>query len=140
MVTPFLPYCAATVPPRAAACRQALGRGTLAPMSSVRPPRRHASVSTSPPPHVLLALQALVNAGAVTPGLAVTARGGHLILARTDHLGADPRFRLTPLNPTAYGLSLYRRNRWEPLPYQGSLPELVDVMHTDLAHWAADWP
>jgi hypothetical protein len=109
-------------------------------MSSVRPPRRHASASPAPPPHTALSLQALVNAGAVTHGLAVTARGEHLILARTDHLGTDPRFRITPLSPTAYGLSLYRRNRWEPLPYQGSLPELVDVMNTDLAHWAADWP
>lgn len=107
-------------------------------MSSVRPRGRHATVST--PPSVILSLQALLNARAVTHGLAVTARGGHLILARTDHLGADPRFRLTPLSPTEYGLSLYRRNRWEPLPYQGSLPELVDVMNTDLAHWAADWP
>ena len=85
-----------------------------------------------------MTLQTLLNAGAVTHGLAVTVRGAQLLLARTDHLGTDPRFRLTPLSPTAYGLSLYRRNRWEPLPYHGSLHELVDVMNTDLAHWAAD--
>jgi hypothetical protein len=29
-------------------------------------------------------------------------------------------------------LSLYDRNRWDPLPYEGSLNELVDVMNTDL--------
>lgn len=119
-------------------------RGTLMPMSSVRPSRRRTSAapspSPSPPPNAILSLQALVNAGEVTPGLVVTARGGHLILARTDHYGPDPRFRLTPLSPTTYGLSLSRRNRWELLPYQGSLHELVDVMNTDLAHWAADWP
>ena len=105
-------------------------------MASVRRPRRPSGVST--PSSVIVTLQTLLNAGAVTHGLAVTVRGAQLILARTDHLGTDPRFRLTPLSPTAYGLSLYRRNRWEPLPYHGSLHELVAVMNTDLAHWAAD--
>ncbi len=108
-------------------------------MASVRRPRRPSSVaSVSTPPSVIVTLQTLVNAGAVTYGLAVTVRGVQLILARTDPLGPDPRFRLTPLSPAAYGLSLYRRNRWEPLPYRGSLHELVEVMNTDLAHWAAD--
>jgi hypothetical protein len=36
-------------------------------------------------------------------------------------------------------LSLYDRNRWEPLPYEGTLNEMVDAMNSDLAHWAADW-
>ena len=37
-------------------------------------------------------------------------------------------------------LSLHERNRWEPLPYEGGLEELVAVMNTDLATWAAEWP
>jgi len=37
-------------------------------------------------------------------------------------------------------LSQYERNRWEPLPYEGGLQELVAVMNTDLAAWAAEWP
>lgn len=66
--------------------------------------------------------------------------GGHLVLGRVDADGADPRFRLTPLSGVRYGLSLYDRNRWDPLPYEGTLSELVDVMNTDLGAWAAAWP
>ena len=36
-------------------------------------------------------------------------------------------------------LSLYRRNRWERLPFEGTPGELVDVMNTALAHWAVEW-
>src|SRR5439155_588232 len=58
---------------------------------------------------------------------------------RIDELGPDRRVRLTPLGAGQYGLSIYDRNRWEPLPFEGTLNELVDVMNNDLAHWAADW-
>lgn len=85
-------------------------------------------------------LRDLLDAGHATRGLAVSLRGGHVILGRADPFGPDPRFRLTPLGGTAYDLSLHRRKRWEALPYQGTLDELVDVMNTDLQHWAADWP
>jgi hypothetical protein len=64
----------------------------------------------------------------------------HLILGRVDEDGPDPRFRLTALGGGRYGLSLYERNRWEPLPYEGTPAELVDVINTDLALWAAEWP
>ncbi len=84
--------------------------------------------------------QALVVDGAVTQGLAVTTRAGHLTLSRRDEYGPDPRFRLTPLGGAQYGLSLRRRHRWEPLPYQGALEDLVDVLNTDLQAWAAAWP
>lgn len=105
------------------------------------PPRRR---SSPPPvswlPTVVPTLQALLAAGQATPGLAVTVRGGHLILARADEFGPDPRFRLTPLGTTSYGLALHSHKRWERLPYQGTLAELVEVMNTDLQHWAAAWP
>jgi len=81
----------------------------------------------------------MLEAGEVTRGLNVTVRGGHLIVGRTDEHGADPRFRLTPLGAGAYGLSLYHRHRWDPLPFQGSLEELADTMNHDLAAWAEDW-
>jgi hypothetical protein len=84
-------------------------------------------------------LQTLLDAGEATRGLNVTARGGHLVIGRTDEYGADPRFRLTPLGGGAYGLSLYRRKRWEPLPFEGTLSELADTMNHDLAAWADDW-
>jgi len=29
---------------------------------------------------------------------------------------------------------------WDPLPYEGTLTELVDVMNTDLGAWTAAWP
>ena len=62
-------------------------------------------------------LQTMLDAGEATRGLTVTARGGHLIVGRTDEYGAEPRFCLSPLGGGAYGLSLYRRKRWEPLPF-----------------------
>ena len=55
--------------------------------------------------------------------MTVKAYGGHLIVSRTDEQGANPRFRLTPLGQGAYGLSLQRRKRWEPLPFEGTLKE-----------------
>jgi hypothetical protein len=84
--------------------------------------------------------QALLDRGEATAGFTVTTRGGHLIVGRVDEAGPDPRFRLTPLGGGRYGLSLYERNRWEPLPYEGTLDELIDVMNSDLAVWATDWP
>ena len=81
----------------------------------------------------------LLDAGETTRGLNVTARGAHLIVGRTDEYGAAPRLRLTPLGAGAYGLSLYRRKRWEPLPFEGTLQELADSMNHELAAWADDW-
>jgi hypothetical protein len=81
----------------------------------------------------------LLEAGDATRGLNVTVRGDQLIIGRTDEHGADPRFRLTPLGAGTYGLSLYRRQRWEPLPYEGTLQELTNTMNEDLAAWASDW-
>jgi hypothetical protein len=91
-------------------------------------------------PTVVPTIQALLDQGEATRGLTVKVRGGHLILGRVDAAGPDPRFRLTPLGGGRYGLSLYVRNRWDPLPYDGTLNELVDVMNNDLGAWAADWP
>jgi len=85
-------------------------------------------------------VQALLDHGEATRGLTAKTRGQHLIVSRSDELGPDPRFRLTPLGSGHYGLSLYERNRWEPLPYEGTLNQLVDVLNSDLAAWAADWP
>ena len=81
----------------------------------------------------------MLEAGEATRGLNVTVRSGQLIIGRTDEQGADPRFRLTPLGAGQYGLSLYRRQRWEPLPYEGTLEELAQTINEDLAAWAADW-
>jgi hypothetical protein len=46
---------------------------------------------------------------------------------------------MTLLKGDAYGLSLYHRKKWDPLPFHGTLRELVEVMNTALAHWATDW-
>ena len=81
----------------------------------------------------------MLEAGEATRGLTVTAHGGHLLIGRTDEHGADPRFRLTPLGAGAFGLSLYRRQHWEPLRYERTLQELADTMNEDLAAWATDW-
>ena len=102
------------------------------------PARRRPDVSWLPT--VVPTIQALLDQGEATRGFTVKIRGGHLILGRVDDAGPDPRFRLTPLGGGRYGLSLYERNRWDPLPYEGTLNELVDVINTDLAAWAAEWP
>ena len=108
--------------------------GTLP--TNMPPAQRRPDVSWLP---VLLPnVQALLDQGQATRGCAATVRGGHIIVGRVDEAGADPRFRLTLLKGDDYGLSLYRRKKWEPLPFQGTLTELVDVMNTALAHWAID--
>ena len=89
-------------------------------------------------PTVVPTVQALVDRGDATRGLSVKIWGGHLILGRVDEAGSDPRFRLTPLGGGRYGLSLHDRNRWDPLPYEGTLNEMVEVMNNDLAVWATD--
>ena len=101
------------------------------------PAKRHPEV-----PWLTLAptIQALLDHGEATHGLSARTRGQHVIVSRADETGPDPRFRLTPLGASRYGLSLYERNRWQPLPYEGELQELVDAMNTDLAAWAAAWP
>jgi hypothetical protein len=101
------------------------------------PAKRHPEV-----PWLTLAptVQALLDQGDATRGLTARIRGQHLIVSRLDETGPDPRFRLTPLGRGRYGLSLYERSRWQPLPYEGELHELVTAMNTDLAAWAAEWP
>lgn len=90
-------------------------------------------------------LGALLEAREVTRGLRAAPSRGRIVLSRDwqADLSAepepDPRFRLTPLNGGRFGLSLYRRNRWERLPFQGTLEELVEIMSTTLAHWAAQF-
>ena len=100
------------------------------------PAKRHLEV-----PWLALAstVQTLLDQGEATRGLTAKIRGQHVIVSRPDESGPDPRFRITPLGGTRYGLSLYARNRWEPLPYAGTLTDLVDVMNSDLAVWAAEW-
>lgn len=90
-------------------------------------------------PVLLPNVQALVDQGQATRGCTATVRGGHIIVSRLDEAGPDLRFRLTLLKGDVYGLSLYHRKKWDPLPFEGTLTELVDVMNTALAHWATDW-
>ena len=103
------------------------------------PPTRRRRQDVSWLPTVVPDLQTLLEVGLATRGMNVIVRGGHLIVGRIDEHGSDPRFRLTPLGAGAYGLSLYRRQRWEPLPYEGTLHELADTMNNNLGAWADDW-
>jgi hypothetical protein len=83
------------------------------------PAKRHPDVSWLP---VLLPnAQALLDQGEATRGCTATARGGHIIVGRVDAAGADPRFRMTLLKGEAYGLSLYRRKKWDQLPFQATV-------------------
>jgi hypothetical protein len=103
------------------------------------PPRKRRP-DTSWLPTVVPTIEALLERGEATRGLTVKTWGGHLILGRVDDDGPDPRFRLTPLGNGRYGLSLYDRNRWDPMPYEGTLDELVEAMNNDLSMWATPWP
>jgi hypothetical protein len=109
--------------------------GTL---PSMPPAKRRPDLSWLPT--VVPTVQSLLDHGEATRRMTVKTWGGHLVLGRVDADGPDPRFRLTPLGGGQYGLSLHDRNRWGPLPYEGTLNELVDVMNTDLAAWAAASP
>ena len=90
-------------------------------------------------------LAPLLQAGEATRGLHVDQRRGAIVLSGTwvdDVSGQeqpDPRFRLTPLGGVQFGLSLWRGARWERLPFEGSLTDLVDVINTVLPHWAGDF-
>ena len=106
--------------------------------AAMSPARRRPNTSWLPT--VVPTVQALLDQGVATHGFTVKTWGGHLILGRVDEAGPDPRFRLTPLGGGRYGLSLYDRNRWDPLPYEGTLTEMVDVINNDLGAWAAEWP
>ena len=119
---------------RTAPLHAAIAIGTLPNMPLAK---RRPDVSWLP---VLLPnVQALLDQGEATRGCTATVRGGHIIVGRADAAGADPRFRMTLLKGDTYGLSLYHRKKWDPLPFEGTLTELVDVMNTTLAHWATNW-
>ncbi|MGI9146249.1 MAG: hypothetical protein ACR2IK_06865 [Chloroflexota bacterium] len=90
-------------------------------------------------PTVVPTIQALLDQGEATCGFTIKVHGGHLILGRVEDDGPDPRFRLSPLGGGRYGLSLYNRDRWDLLPYEGTLNKMVDVMNNDLGAWAAVW-
>ena len=92
---------------------------------------------------------ALADARTHRPGVAGPRRGDawphgqdarpHLIVSRPDET-VPIRASASLHSAAAVRPVLYERNRWEPLPYEGTLNELVAVMNTDLAAWAADWP
>src|SRR5713226_9753821 len=75
-------------------------------------------------------LESFLGAGEATQGLHAKRSRGGIVLSRDwqENPAAepepDPRFRLTPLRQGQFGLSLYRRGRWEPLPFKGTLREL----------------
>jgi len=85
----------------------------------------------------------LLEDNQLTAGMSVRIHGDHLVLARND---PDPegepsdRVRLTRLGHSRYGLSVKRHTgRWERTPFSGTLPEMVDVMHTFMQHLVAAW-
>jgi len=91
-------------------------------------------------------LETLLQAGGATQGMRVQTSRGGLLLYRNwlDQPSAwptdepDRRFRLSPLGAGQFGLSLWRNDRWERLPFEGTIPGLVEVMNSVLAHWACE--
>ena len=103
-------------------------------------PRVNRSTDTSWLPTVVPTAQSLVEHGERDTRHDAQNLGRSRGAGRVNADGLNPRFRLTPLGAGTYSLSLHDRNRWEPVPYEGTLDELVDVMNTDLAAWATPWP
>jgi hypothetical protein len=92
----------------------------LGTLPNMPPANRRPDVSWLP---VLLPkVLTLLDQGQATRGCTATVRGGHIIVGRVDEAGADPRFRMTLLKDDEYGLSLYRRKKWERLPFQAPSP------------------
>jgi len=88
-------------------------------------------------------LEELLGSDPLTAGMRVRVHGDHLLVARPledaeDGRDLDDRVRLTRLDKTSWGLSVKRHNgRWERTPFTGSIPELVEVMHTFMQHLVA---
>jgi len=94
----------------------------------------------------IASLEPLLQAGDATRGMRFERSRGGLVLFRhwLDDPSAwpenepDRRFRLSPLGAGRFGLSLWRGDRWERLPFEGTVSGLVDIMNTVLAHWARE--
>jgi hypothetical protein len=90
-------------------------------------------------------LRPMLDAEDATQGMHIQCRRGAIVLSREssaeppEQPELDPRFRLTPLGMDQFGLSLHRLDRWERLPFEGRLADLVEVMNTALAHWAVEF-
>src|SRR6266851_524361 len=137
-VPPSLPdFYPASTSARKPPCRRLRHPSAIGTLAGVPPTRRRQDLSWLPT--VVPDLQILLEVGHATRGMSVTVRGGHLIVGRTDQQGAEQRFRVKKLGDGAYGLSLYRRRKWEPLPYTGTLQDLAVTMNNDLSAWADDW-
>jgi hypothetical protein len=90
-------------------------------------------------------LRKLIEANPITKGMDVRTRGENLTLSRADPPGpfsdGEPsdRVRFTHLGKsTQFGLSVLRHTgRWEKVPFQGTLGELVEVVSTVMQHLVA---
>jgi hypothetical protein len=73
--------------------------------------------------------------------LDVEVRGDAVILFSTEDGEKVRRARFTTLGAGHYGLSLTRHTgRWEPTPFHGPLPEVVEVLVAQLGFHLAPFP
>lgn len=73
--------------------------------------------------------------------LDVVVRGDAVILFSTEDGEQVRRARFTALGAGHYGLSLMRHTgRWEPTPFHGPLPEVVEVLVSQLGFHLARFP
>ena len=73
--------------------------------------------------------------------LDVEVRGDAVILFSTEDGEKVRRARFTALGAGHYGLSLTRPSgRWEPTPFHGPLPEVAEILVTQLGFHLARFP
>lgn len=87
-------------------------------------------------------LERLLAESDVTSGMYVRVHGKNLILGREEEYGGATErvdmVRLTERPRRQYGLSYKRHTgRWERMPFEGSLAELVKLLQESLAHMVA---
>lgn len=86
-------------------------------------------------------LRALLRRHAGLEHLDVEVRGGAVIIFSTEDGAKVRRARFTALGAGHYGLSLMRHTaRWEPTPFHGPLPEVVEVLVSQLGFHLARFP
>ena len=87
-------------------------------------------------------LERLLAQNDATSGMYVRVYGKSLILGRDETYGGETQrvdmVRLTQRARSRYGLSYKRHTgRWERMPFEGTMPELVALLQGGLTHMVA---
>jgi len=83
-------------------------------------------------------LQTMIRSRGDYEHIRVRPRAGHLVIECEEKLGTHPVARLTPLGGGQFGLSYCNHTgKWEPMPFSGPMPQVVEDMISALAPYLA---